>query len=162
MKFFIKLTKTDIKYFLYVFLGVFSVSLFLKSCNSDPSKRIKSENLAAAEQRSSNNSSFPVMTFDFENYNYGEVVDGEIVEVDFNFTNTGNSDLIIFNASASCGCTVPEYPQNENIKPGESSSLKVRFDTSNKPGKQMKTVTLTTNTNSGRKLIRINGFVLNK
>ena len=53
-------------------------------------------------------------------------------------------------------------PQNKNIKPGERSSLKVRFDTSNKPGKQMKTVTLTTNTNSGRKLIRINGFVLNK
>tara|TARA_X000000368_G_C22509735_1_gene484266 strand:+ start:23 stop:511 length:489 start_codon:yes stop_codon:yes gene_type:complete len=162
MKFFIKLTKTDIKYFLYVFLGVFSVSLFLKSCNSDPSKRIKSENLAAAEQRSSNNSSFPVMTFDFENYNYGEVVDGEIVEVDFNFTNTGKTDLIVFDASASCGCTVPKYPKNENIKPGDKGTIKVMFDTANKPGKQIKTVTLSTNTSTGKKLIRINGFVLNK
>ena len=162
MKFFIKLTKTDIKYFLYVFLGVFSVSLFLKSCNSDPSKRIKSENLAVAEQRSSNNSSFPVMTFDFENYNYGEVVDGEIVEVDFNFTNTGKTDLIVFDASASCGCTVPKYPKNENIKPGDKGTIKVMFDTANKPGKQIKTVTLSTNTSTGKKLIRINGFVLNK
>ena len=162
MKFFIKLTKTEIKYFLYVFLGVFSVSLFLKSCNSDPSKRIKSENLAAAEQRSSNNSSFPVMTFDFENYNYGEVVDGEIVEVDFNFTNTGKTDLIVFDASASCGCTVPKYPKNENIKPGDKGTIKVMFDTANKPGKQIKTVTLSTNTSAGKKLIRINGFVLNK
>ena len=162
MKFLIKLTKTDIKYFLYVFLGVFSVSLFLKSCNSDPSKRIKSENLAAAEQRSSNNSSFPVMTFDFENYNYGEVVDGEIVEVDFNFTNTGKTDLIVFDASASCGCTVPKYPKNENIKPGDKGTIKVMFDTANKPGKQIKTVTLSTNTSTGKKLIRINGFVLNK
>ena len=75
---------------------------------------------------------------------------------------TGKSDLIIFNASASCGCTVPEYPQNENIKPGDGGTIKVRFDTANKPGKQMKTVTLTTNTNSGKKIIRINGFVLNK
>ena len=68
-------------------------------------------------------------------HNYGEVVDGEVVEVDFNFTNS-KSDLIIFNASASCGCTVPEYPQNENIKPGDGGTIKVRFDTANKPGKQ--------------------------
>ena len=87
---------------------------------------------------------------------------GEIVEVDFNFTNSGKSDLIIFDASASCGCTVPEYPQNVNIKPGQSDKLKVRFDTANKPGKQIKSVTLTTNTNSGKKIIRISGFVLNK
>ena len=154
--------KTDIRFSMYAFIIAFSLSFFLSSCNSDPSKKVKSENLQAVEERSSNDASAPEITFDFDTYDYGEVVDGEVVEVDFNFTNTGNSDLIIFNASASCGCTVPEYPQNKNIKPGESSSLKVRFDTSNKPGKQMKTVTLTTNTNSGRKLIRINGFVLNK
>lgn len=161
MKFF-NMKKTDIRFSIYALVIAFSVSFLLLSCNSDPSKKIKSENLQAVEERSSNDDNAPEITFDFDTYDYGEVVDGEVVEVDFNFTNTGNSDLIIFNASASCGCTVPEYPQNENIKPGESSSLKVRFDTSNKPGKQMKTVTLTTNTNSGRKLIRINGFVLNK
>tara|TARA_A100001011_G_scaffold147059_1_gene155167 strand:- start:5354 stop:5839 length:486 start_codon:yes stop_codon:yes gene_type:complete len=154
--------KTDVRFSMYAFIIAFSLSFFLSSCNSDPSKKVKSENLQALEERSSNDANAPEITFDFDTYDYGEVLDGEVVEVDFNFKNTGNSDLIIFNASASCGCTVPEYPQNENIKPGESSSLKVRFDTSNKPGKQMKTVTLTTNTNSGRKLIRINGFVLNK
>jgi hypothetical protein len=161
MKFY-NMKKIDIRSLINAFTIVFSLSLFLSSCNSDPSKKVKAENLEAVEERSSNDANAPEITFDFDTYDYGEVVDGEVVEVDFNFTNTGNSDLIIFNASASCGCTVPEYPQNENIKPGESSSLKVRFDTSNKPGKQMKTVTLTTNTNSGRKLIRINGFVLNK
>mgnify|MGYP005682612209 FL=1 len=57
---------------------------------------------------------------------------------------------------------MPEYPQNVNIKPGQSDKLKVRFDTANKPGKQIKSVTLTTNTNSGKKIIRISGFVLNK
>ncbi len=161
MKFY-NMKKTDIRSLLNAFLIAFSISFFLSSCNSDPSKKVKSENLQAVEERSSNDVNAPEITFDFDTYDYGEVIDGEVVEVDFNFTNTGNSDLIIFNASASCGCTVPEYPQNKNIKPGERSSLKVRFDTSNKPGKQMKTVTLTTNTNSGRKLIRINGFVLNK
>ena len=161
MKFY-NMKKIDTRSFAYAFVIAFSVSFFLSSCNSDPSKKIKSENLQAVEERSSSDANASEITFDFDSYDYGEVVDGEVVEVDFNFTNTGNSDLIIFNASASCGCTVPEYPQNENIKPGESSSLRVRFDTSGKPGKQIKTVTLTTNTNSGKKLIRINGFVLNK
>lgn len=161
MKFY-NMKKIYTRTFAYAFIIAFSVSFFLSSCNSDPSKKVKSENLQAVEERSSNDANASEITFDFDSYDYGEVVDGEVVEVDFDFTNTGNSDLVIFNASASCGCTVPEYPQNENIKPGESSSLKVRFDTSGKPGKQMKTVTLTTNTNSGKKLIRINGFVLNK
>ena len=132
------------------------------SCSNDPSKKIKEENVAAANERLDKSYDSPEIQFDFDTYDFGEVKDGEVVEVDFNFTNTGKSDLIIFDASASCGCTVPEYPQNISIEPGQKNKLKVRFDTSNKPWKQMKSVTLTTNTNSGRKLIRINGFVLNK
>ena len=118
------------------------------SCSNDPSKKIKEENVAAANERLDKSYDSPEIQF--------------VVEVDFNFTNTGKSDLIIFDASASCGCTVPEYPQNINMEPGQKNKLKVRFDTSNKPGKQMKSVTLTTNTNTGKKIIRLTGFVLNK
>ena len=132
------------------------------SCEVNPSNKIKSENLKATEERIEKSYDSPQIKFDFDNYDFGEVKDGEIVEVDFNFTNTGKSDLVIYDASASCGCTVPEYPQNINIKPGQKEKLKVRFDTSNKPGKQMKSVTLTTNTDSGKKIIRLSGFVLNK
>ncbi len=141
---------------------IFFLGLILSSCNSDPSKKVKEENLKAVQEKALQKLESPVITFDFDTYNYGEVVDGDVVEVDFNFTNTGNSDLIIFDASASCGCTVPEYPKNKNIKPGEGGNIKVMFDTSNKPGKQPKSVTLSTNTDSGKKIIRINGFVLNK
>ncbi len=137
------------------------VTFFMFSCNESPSKKINSENVKATEDRVDKAYDSSEIEFDFDSYDFGEVRDGEIVEVDFNFTNTGKSDLIIFDASASCGCTVPEYPQNVNIGPGEKEKLKVRFDTSNKPGKQMKSVTLTTNTNSGKKIIRISGFVLN-
>ena len=132
------------------------------SCNTDPSQKIKEENVAAVNERLDKSYDSPEIQFDFDTYDFGEVKDGELVEVDFNFTNTGKSDLIIFDASASCGCTVPEYPQNIKIEPGKKNKLKVRFDTSNKPGKQMKSVTLTTNTNIGKKIIRLTGFVLNK
>lgn len=141
---------------------IFILGLILTSCNSDPSKKVKEENLKAVQDKALQKFESPEITFDFDTYNYGEVIDGDVVEVDFNFTNTGNSDLIIFDASASCGCTVPEYPKNKNIKPGEGGNIKVMFDTSNKPGKQAKSVTLSTNTDTGKKIIRINGFVLNK
>ena len=138
------------------------ITFLIFSCDQDPSKKINAENVKAAEERIDKAYDSAEIEFEFDSYDFGEVKDGEIVEFDFNFTNSGNSDLIIFDASASCGCTVPEYPQNVNIKPGQSDKLKVRFDTANKPGKQIKSVTLTTNTNSGKKIIRISGFVLNK
>lgn len=157
MKFFIKVNH-------YLFISLLSI-LFLgfvfRSCDSDPSKKIKQENVKATEERLEKSYDSPEIQFDFDTYDFGEVRDGEVVEVDFNFTNTGKSDLIIFDASASCGCTVPEYPQNVKIQPGQKEKLKVRFDTSNKPGKQMKSVTLTTNTNTAKKIIRLSGFVLN-
>ena len=138
------------------------ITFLIFSCDQDPSKKINAENVKAVEERIDKAYDSAEIEFEFDSYDFGEVKDGEIVEVDFNFTNSGKSDLIIFDASASCGCTMPEYPQNVNIKPGQSDKLKVRFDTANKPGKQIKSVTLTTNTNSGKKIIRISGFVLNK
>ena len=138
------------------------ITFLIFSCDQDPSKKINAENVKAVEERIDKAYDSAEIEFEFDSYDFGEVKDGKIVEVDFNFTNSGKSDLIIFDASASCGCTVPEYPQNVNIKPGQSDKLKVRFDTANKPGKQIKSVTLTTNTNSGKKIIRISGFVLNK
>ena len=138
------------------------ITFLIFSCDQDPSKKINAENVKAVEERIDKAYDSAEIEFEFDSYDFGEVKDGEIVEVDFNFRNSGKSDLIIFDASASCGCTVPEYPQNVNIKPGQSDKLKVRFDTANKPGKQIKSVTLTTNTNSGKKIIRISGFVLNK
>ena len=144
----------------YSSLMFFLISIV--SCVSDPSNKIKEENVMATNERLEKSYDIPEIQFDFDSYDFGEVMDGEIVEVDYNFTNTGKSDLVIFDASASCGCTVPEYPQNINIEPGQKNKIKVRFDTSNKPGKQMKSVTLTTNTNTGKKIIRLTGFVLNK
>ena len=149
---------------LYSIINYSLIAFFLInsiSCNNDPSKKIKEQNVAATNERLDKSYDSPEIQFDFDTYDFGEVKDGELVEVDFNFTNTGKSDLIIFDASASCGCTVPEYPQNIKIEPGKKNKLKVRFDTSNKPGKQMKSVTLTTNTNTGKKIIRLTGFVLN-
>ena len=63
----------------------------------------------------------------------------------FKFTNTGDGPLVIHQAIASCGCTVPQYPK-EPIKPGESGEITVTYNGAGKfPGHFRKSITLRTN-----------------
>jgi len=101
----------------------------------------------------------PVMTFDKVVHDFGTINEGDKVTTVFNFTNTGNEDLIIVDARGSCGCTVPQYPKNTAIAPGATGEITVSFDSSNKPGNQQKSVTLSANTASGREMLRIKSQV---
>jgi len=105
------------------------------------------------------NADGPIMTFDKTSHDFGTINEGEKVTTEFSFTNTGKTDLIIVDARGSCGCTVPKYPKNVAIKPGESETITVSFDSSNKPGVQQKSVTLSANTASGREMLRIKANV---
>src|SRR4028118_1304797 len=60
-------------------------------------------------------------------YDFGKITDGEKVEFSFRFKNTGKNPLVVSEASASCGCTVPEKP-DEPIRPGETGFIKVAFN----------------------------------
>lgn len=100
----------------------------------------------------------PVFSFEKESYDFGQITDGEKVVYDFKFTNTGKSPLIISNASATCGCTVPEYP-TEPIKPGESGNIHVVFNSTGKSGLQDKVITLTANTTGGTYQLHLIGEV---
>ena len=134
------------------------VLLLAFSCdNSSNKKETKSENNASSSMTSSSES--PIMSFDKTLHDFGTIQEGETVETIFTFTNSGKSDLIIVDARGSCGCTVPEYPKNTPIPPGESGKIRVSFDSSNKPNMQQKTVTISANTDSGRETIRIKALV---
>jgi Protein of unknown function (DUF1573) len=67
----------------------------------------------------------------------GEVIEGEKVETQFRFINTGKSPLVVSNVEASCGCTVPEKP-TEPIMPGEEGRIKAVFDSKGRPGRNIK------------------------
>lgn len=90
---------------------------------------------------------------------FGQVKEGEVVEHTFRFTNTGPVALIIYDARSTCGCTVPEFPK-EPIPPGESSQMLVRFNTQNKTGQQVKTVTVQANTLPAETKLSLSGEVL--
>jgi len=98
------------------------------------------------------------MTFEEPRFDFGEVQEGEVVEHVFEFTNTGQSPLIINSARSTCGCTVPEWPK-EPIPPGESGVINVRFNTKNKKNKQTKPVTITANTYPTTTKVFVTGFV---
>ncbi|MCP2042862.1 DUF1573 domain-containing protein [Pontibacter sp. HSC-36F09] len=86
-----------------------------------------------------------VMSFATTEYDFGTIKEGDIVEHTFKFTNTGKSPLVIESASASCGCTAPDWTKTP-VAPGEEGEVKVRFDSRNKPGQQSPTVTVRANT----------------
>lgn len=133
--------------------------LVVVGCTNNPSNKVNADNVAKASQSAESSSNMPVMTFDKTDHDFGTINEGDTVETVFSFTNTGDSNLIITDAKGSCGCTVPEYPKNTPIKPGESGEIKVKFDSSNKPNLQSKTVTITANTEKAREQIRIKTFV---
>lgn len=71
--------------------------------------------------------------------------DSPEVTCTFKFTNTGDGILIIHQAIASCGCTVPQYSK-EPIKPGESGEIVVTYNGAGRfPGHFKKSITVRTN-----------------
>lgn len=157
-----KLNKQTIQVSLTSFIIAFAMSFSITSCDSDPSKKVKEDNVQSTKERLKNIGEFPVIKFDKKNHDFGEIKEGLIAETEFSFTNIGESDLIISDASGSCGCTVPDYPKNKPIKPGETGKIIVKFDSNNRPGMQRKAVTLITNTAKGKQILNIKSIVIPK
>lgn len=98
------------------------------------------------------------ITFEEEVFDFGSAAEGDIVTHNYQFTNSGKVPLIISDARSTCGCTVPEWPKGA-IAPGESGQVRVKFNTTNRPGTQRKPVTITANTYPGTTKIWLQGIV---
>ena len=94
-------------------------------------------------------------------YNFGKVTDGEKVEYNYRFKNTGNHPLVVLSATASCGCTVPEKP-DAPIKPGETGFLKVVFNSQGRVGDVHKEITVISNAYPAFPLLQLKGEVITK
>ena len=84
--------------------------------------------------------------FDKTTHNFGKFSESSpVVTCPFTFTNTGDKPLIINQAVASCGCTVPEYTKDP-IQPGDKGTIKVTYNGTGKfPGHFKKSITVRTN-----------------
>ena len=100
------------------------------------------------------------ITFSEYEHDFGKIYEGEQVSYFFKYTNTGTSDLIVTSASASCGCTVPKYDVKP-IRPGDSGTMEVKFDSTGRNGVQTKTVSVKSNAGSPVVMLRITADVIN-
>lgn len=128
------------KIFFYLIAG----SLIAGACNSSDANKSAGQDTTTAATAASTKGT-PVITFDEMTHNFGNITEGERVEYSFKFTNTGDGDLLITDATSSCGCTVPDWPK-EPIKPGKTSYMKVVFNSAGKEGYTEKEITIRANT----------------
>jgi len=133
-------------------ITAFLITIF--ACNQTASSKINSDNQSNVVQPN-----YAEITFDKIFHDFGTIKEGEIAKTIFTFTNTGENDLFIVDAIGSCGCTVPKYPKNIAIKPGETGEIEVNFDSNGRPNLQQKVVKVSANTSTGGELLRIQAFV---
>ena len=101
----------------------------------------------------------PILHLEETVFDFGTINQGESVSCEFKIKNIGKGNLLISSAKGSCGCTVPQWPKHP-IPIGGEDVLKVTFNSDGKQGKQMKTVTLVSNTIPNTKVITIKGTIL--
>jgi len=104
----------------------------------------------------------PKISFEKELHDFGKFKeeDGKVT-YSFEFVNTGGSDLIIHNVTASCGCTAPRWTR-EPVPPGEKGYVAATYNPAGRPGAFRKYVTVISNSNPGNVRLTIAGEVLPK
>jgi hypothetical protein len=155
----------------YLIPAFFSV-LLLAACSNEKAKTTATEtadtgllstDLVNNPRTASGNNeaamaAMPTMDFQDTVFDFGAIKQGDVVTHEFTFTNNGKNPLIISSAKGSCGCTVPQYP-DEPIPPGKSGIMKVQFNSAGKEGHQEKSISITANSKRGFHLLFIKGDV---
>ncbi len=126
--------------------------LYLNSCNSTTESKKGAEKITidAVNNPASLHSTeedFTVLGhLDFADtvHDFGKLREGDVVEYEFVYTNTGKAKVIIAEAKSTCGCTVPDF-KREPIAIDEKGIMKVKFNSLGKHGMVEKRVTILTN-----------------
>ncbi|MBK7939706.1 MAG: DUF1573 domain-containing protein [Lewinellaceae bacterium] len=149
--------------FLFCLLALFSWGA-CKNDNSRGEQDIRGGNTAdlvrnpATAGQSTDTTQLARITYDESTFDFGEAVEGEVVVHKFKFTNTGKVPLTILKARSSCGCTIPEYPE-EPVPPGAGGEITARFNTEGKHDLQKKLIYITANTYPGESSVMLKGIV---
>lgn len=91
----------------------------------------------------------PIISFKETKFDFGTIQEGDVVKHTFEFTNTGNQVLLISRVGVTCGCTTPDWTRTP-IAPGKSGYITAQFNSSGKPGKNHKVITVYSNSVTGQ------------
>lgn len=126
----------------------------VESSNNKP--KVNKKNI---EPQPKTKKKLPNIEFANTEYNFGRITQGEVVNYDFVFKNTGKAALDISNAQASCGCTQPVFPFL-SIEPGESNKISVQFRSKGRLGHQNPYIRVFHNAPGSPTIIRLKGEVV--
>lgn len=115
--------------------------------NKNEAEPVKSTPKMIVDNITAGSANQPITSISFKDsiLHKGKIEEGQMLDVEFEFTNTGSEMLIIKNVSASCGCTIPEKPEAP-IAPGEMGKIKATFDSRGRAGLNQKAITVVANT----------------
>jgi len=102
----------------------------------------------------------PVITFDSEAIDFGNVTQGSDAIRTFTFTNTGKSPLIISSIKGQCGCTTISDWTKDPIPPGGKGTFKVKYDTTIRVGMFDKQIMVYSNASTNVMTVKITGTVV--
>jgi hypothetical protein len=97
-----------------------------------------------------------VLQFKEAEHDFSKIPQGKPVYYNFEFVNTGKTELKLDNVQASCGCTTPEW-SHDPVAPGAAAKIKVGYNAASE-GYFEKTITITYSTTQ-TKIIKIKGTV---
>lgn len=89
--------------------------------------------------------SAPIMSLSKTLHDFGDVFSGAQLEYEYVFKNIGKEPLKLLGINASCGCTVVDAPTGKAIAANKSSSIKIKFDTTDFEGLVSKSIVVMTN-----------------
>jgi len=87
----------------------------------------------------------PKIQFDNTTHDFGKIrEEGGKVTGRFEFTNVGDSDLVLTNVRPGCGCTAANY-SHDPVAPGQRGYIEATYNPYNRPGAFNKNIRVTTN-----------------
>jgi len=159
------MNRNNLKLKISAFCFLLSVFCFLLiSCGGNKEHEFKAsdiKNPATADGiDKQQKAAMPEIQFENLTYNFGKVIQGEILKYTFHFKNVGKSSMIISGVAASCGCTT-SVPPKAPIKPGEKGEITITFDSKHKVGIVTSHLVVTANTYPAQTVLTVAANVIN-
>jgi hypothetical protein len=150
---FVALKRNCMHRVLFTFVSIIVLSIFI-GCANSPSKDVN-QNVS----NQTNKEKYAELKYTEDFFDFGSIIQGEVVTHTFYFRNIGTEDLIIKDLIPDCGCTQPKIDKKV-LKPSEEGFVEVIFDSKGWQGSQYKSVTLRTNSIIREKSVTIKANVI--
>ncbi|MFM1942238.1 MAG: hypothetical protein RI897_1220 [Verrucomicrobiota bacterium] len=100
--------------------------------------------LLAGTRLSAADAPTPAIQFEEQNFDFGRVKAGDVVDHRFEFKNSGSAPLEITKVTTACGCTAPgEW--DKLVQPGQTGGIPIKFYSGSFSGDVKKSITVLSN-----------------